>query len=153
MNAYLFNLLQKLRQVRDEVLAQGPGDLRSLSAMLARASELAIQVAQYIENLGPSAAAVTAGEGSQAQVGQYLTEIQNIQGELQAFVGQQQPEPAAAPGGGEQNSLMDWINKINPDTRKMITDIVLKLITGALLKSGVGLQQPAAGQSPQTPRR
>lgn len=156
MNAYLFNFLQKLKQVRDLVMDAGPGTLRNLAETLRRVAEAADNVGAYIEGLGPTAAMAVAGPGGSETAQTYLAEIQQIQGELRGLLNQ--PEAAAAPVDPAQAGLMDWLNKINPDTKKFIVGLLEKLITGVLLKSGMTpapMQPPAAfaGGSAAGPRR
>jgi hypothetical protein len=145
MDHLLFNVLERLRHIRDYIVQSGPSTLRSAGDVFAMISGYCQNVADYVEAVGPMvqfAPGDTNIGGDRAK--EYLNEIVAIKGEIEA-------ELAKSTEAGEslkaehqkqmdnkvQAGLLDWASKVDPGTKSEIASVVLSFLAKLLVKSSM----------------
>lgn len=158
MENYLFNLVQKFRQVRDYMVQQGPATLRSAAGLLGNIQQAMQTAADYLEQVGPLVQfAPGSGHVDSTKAQEYLKELQAIRSELQAKQAEAEKQVAVFEadrqkelGVGVNAGLMDWLGKVDPSTQSTLLSLAVSVLTKVLLKSGVALAFGAAPKQDET---
>jgi len=161
MAPHLFNILQKLKQIREFLLQEGPLYLNKVSDLLSFLASLGSQIATYVGQYGGQQFTLGSGvhhaggvDSDDAQ--NSLKEIQTMYQEFQALgkkADEEQKQYAQQTKEGAQKGLIgDLLNRISPDMKKFILGIVTELINKLLLKSGISIPLGDAVPEQQTGR-
>lgn len=153
MNAFIFNFLQKVNQVKDALVQQGPTALRKTVNILQLLEDAANRAADYIDQFG-SSEVIPQGAGAQYNGGVDHPEAQQHLAELKEVLDLANAEMAKLSAPSPQSGLLsNLLGKIDPATKKAIWGLLSGLITQVLTKSGLGgaILGAVAGGTTQAP--
>lgn len=149
MGNNLFNILQKLRQVKDFVVTAGPVGLRTAKEAFLKLADASEQIAIWIEAFGPMVQ-FTPGSGDQHAGGidtndaqRWLRGLEELKAECESETEKVQAQIQAAPGGAQAG----FLDKLSPAFKKVILDAITTLISQLMSKIALG---GAGGGSPPT---
>lgn len=134
----LFNILAKLRQLKDLILSEAPLTLRSAGDLFDYLGEASRRTAGFVESFGDmtipagAAGAQFGGGLESAEAKAHLEELKSLQREFQAAsekANQLVEQPQAGPFTG-------ILSRIDPATKAALLKFILEMMSKIMIKAG-----------------